>query len=191
MGSPPSFLGREKVQKTIHTDQRSRFAFTSLQVVVALLFVEVSFFAIRSGIADVANAIRFAWEGPKLLSETVLSNAILCVIFLGSILCIPKKRSASDFLALIPWVLTLETLIWSGYWYATFKGEAGQPRAGEEGWISVFVVVTAFLSLVSWTTLLVLRKGTRVRVLIAALLQLYFQFSVSFIALMAGMNNWL
>lgn len=179
------------MQKTFQTDQRSRFAFTSLQVVVALLFVEVFFFAIRSGITDVTNAIRFVWEGPKLLSETVLSNAILFVIFLGSIMCIPRKRSASDFFALIPWILTLETLIWSGYWYATFKGNSGQPRPDEDCWISVFVFVTAFLSLVSWITLFVLRKGTRVRVLIAALLQLYFQFSISFIALMAGMNNWL
>lgn len=168
----------------------SKFAIRSVQAVCALLLIEVSVFSLRSGFGTVATAIGFIWPGLSMISGGYSAVMAICAICVVYGLCLPEKLLPVHLLALVPWFLTLEVMIWGGYWSATI-GDSTQPRPSNDDWIAYAILIALFVSLWAWLTLLLLRLRDWWRILFCGILQLAFQLACSFVASMAAMNNWL
>lgn len=168
----------------------SRFAIRGVQVAVALLIIEIVVFALRSGFGTVLTAVSFIWPGLKLLAGGYYAVIAICIVCAAYGFCCPKKLLPVHSLALVPWLLTLEVMLWGGYFAASIT-DPSQSRPASEIWIVDTIYFALFVSLWAWLTLFFLRLREWWRVLICGGLQLAFQCACSFIAIMAGMNNWL
>lgn len=118
-----------------------------------------------------------------------LAIASVCISFVIGLF---RKRSLMPIhmLAIIPWLFTLESLIWSAYWTVVLEEPHSESRTVPE---LIPATVLAFLSvsLGFWVILLILRRHEWLWIVALASLQLILQTAIAFISLMAISNQWL
>jgi len=168
----------------------SKFANRSVQIVAGLLLVEIVVFLQRSGIDILFSTFAFVWHCLPLVAGGYYALIAICVVVAAYGFCLPKKLLPVHKLAIVPWLITLEVMMWGGYWAAANVDPHG-PRPESDNWLVHVIFAAFFVSVSIWLTLLFLRLREWWRVLVFGGLQLCIQGASSFVAIMAAMNDWL